>query len=122
MLASARRQLADARVKGVSAETRFASAYAAIRVVADIGLHAHGYRPLTNRPGHHQVAIQSLTNSLGIAAATVIVLDGLRKQRHLIEYMGESVPESMVDACISEAENLLARAVSWLEANRPQLL
>lgn len=90
--------------------------------MADIGLHAHGYRSLTSRPGHHQVAIQSLSKSLGIAATTVIVLDNLRKQRHLIEYVGESVPESMVDACISEAENLLTRAVSWLEANRPELL
>lgn len=50
------------------------------------------------------------------------MLDSLRKQRHLIAYMGESVPESMVDACISEAENLLTRAVSWLEASLPELL
>ncbi len=122
MRASARRQIADAKASGVSAETRFSSAYAAIRVIADIGLHAHGYRALASRPGHHQVAIQSLRKSLGVAAESVIVLDGLRKQRNLIEYMGESVPESMVEACIAEAEGLLSRAMAWLSANRPELL
>lgn len=122
LLAAARRQLADARVAEISAETRFGSAYAAIRMVADAGLNAHGFRTLTSRPGHHQTAIQSLTKTFAIPAQTVVVLDGLRKQRHLIEYTGESVPESMVAVCIAEAERLLASATDWLSANKPELL
>ena len=122
LLAAARRQLADARVAGISAETRFGSAYAAIRMVADAGLNAHGFRTLASRPGHHQTAIQSLTKTFAVPAQTVVVLDGLRKQRHLIEYTGETVPESMVVACIAEAERLLAHASEWLGANKPQLI
>jgi hypothetical protein len=37
-----------------------------IRMLADVGLHAHGYRTLTSKPGHHQTAIQSLPTILGV--------------------------------------------------------
>lgn len=122
LLASARRHLADARAAGISAETRFGAAYTAIRMVADAGLNAHGYRTLTSRPGHHQTAIQSLSKTFGVASETVIVLENLRKQRHLVEYTGDSVPESTVVECSAEAESLLEVAVVWLTVNRPDLL
>ena len=122
LLAGARRHLADARVAGISAETRFGAAYAAIRMIADAGLHAHGLRTLTSRPGHHQTAIQSLTGTFDIPTDTVIVLDELRKQRHLVEYSGDTVPESAVAECTAEAEALLALAVKWLRTNRPELI
>lgn len=53
LLNSVSRHIADAKVKGVSAETRFGSAYTAVRMLADAGLHSHGYRTLTSKPGHH---------------------------------------------------------------------
>jgi hypothetical protein len=40
-LTGAARHIADAKVKAISAETRFSSAYTAIRMLADAGLHAH---------------------------------------------------------------------------------
>lgn len=91
-------------------------------MVADAGLNAHGYRTLTSRPGHHRTAIQSLSKTFGIASETVIVLENLRKQRHLVEYTGDSVPESTVVECSAEAESLLEVAVEWLKVNRPDLL
>ena len=91
-------------------------------MVADAGLNAHGYRTLTSRPGHHQTAIQSLSKTFGVASETVIVLENLRKQRHLVEYTGDSVPESTVVECRGEAESLLEVAVEWLKVNRPDLL
>jgi len=63
-----------------------------------------------------------LTKTFGIPAGTVIVLDEIRKQRNLIEYTGDTVPESMVIDCTAEAEQLLAVAVEWLRANKPDLL
>jgi hypothetical protein len=30
---------------------------AKVHMLADVGLHAHGYRTLTSKPGHHQTAI-----------------------------------------------------------------
>jgi hypothetical protein len=64
LLDGAARHIADAKVKAISAETRFSSAYTAIRMLADVGLHAHGYRTLTSKPGHHQTAIQTLPKTL----------------------------------------------------------
>src|SRR5690242_4847369 len=81
LLAAAGRHIEDAKVSAVSAETRFASAYTAVRMLADVGLHANGYRTLTSKPGHHQTAIQTLLTTLGVDSQTLIRLDKLRKQR-----------------------------------------
>jgi hypothetical protein len=85
LLDSAARHIADAKMKTVSAETRFSSAYTAIRMLADVGLHAHGYRTLTSKPGHHQTAIQTLQLTFGLESRLIVRLDALRKQRHLTE-------------------------------------
>jgi hypothetical protein len=122
LLDGASRHIADAKVQAVSAETRFGSAYTAVRMLADVGLHAHGYRTLTSKPGHHQTAIQTLPTTFGIDAQTVVRLDKLRKQRNLTEYSGDIIPESAVSECLSQAESLYAAACDWLKVNRPGLL
>jgi hypothetical protein len=121
LLDGAARHIADAKIKAVSAETRFAAAYTAIRMLADARLHAHGYRTLTSRAGHHQTAIQTLTLTFGVSAATVARLDTLRRQRNLVEYTGDAIAESAVAECLAQAEALLDRARTWLKANRPEL-
>jgi hypothetical protein len=90
LLDAAARHIADAKVDAISAETRFTSAYTAVRMLADVGLHAHGYRTLTSKPGHHQTAIQTLPTTFGVDSQTLIRLDKLRKQRNLTEYTGDS--------------------------------
>ena len=122
LLGAATRHIADAKVKAISAETRFASAYTAIRMLADIGLHANGYRTLTSKPGHHQTAIQTLPKSLDVDSQTVIRLDKLRKQRNLTEYTGDIIPESAVSECLAQAESLHNVAIGWLKRNKPDLL
>ena len=122
LLDAAARHIADAKVAAISTDTRFASAYTAIRMLADVGLHAHGYRTLTSKPGHHQTAIQTLPTTLGIDSQTLIRLDKLRKQRNLTEYTGDLIPESALVECLSQAESLYLAARDWLKANRSQLL
>lgn len=122
LLAGAARHIADAKVKAVSAETRFSSAYTAIRMLADLGLHANGYRTLTSKPGHHQTAIQTLPKSLDVGSQVVIRLDKLRKQRNLTEYTGDIIPESAVSECLAQAELLHKVAIAWLKRNKPDLL
>ena len=119
---AAKRQIADAQVAGVSAETRFASAYTAIRMLADLALNAHGYRTLTSRPGHHQTAIQTLPLTLGLAPQTVQILDALRKQRHLTEYSGDLIPESAAAECVAQAKALQTWVAHWLKTHKPELL
>ncbi len=122
LLEGAARHIADAKVLLVSADTRFMSAYTAIRMLADAGLHAHGYRTLTSKSGHHQTAIQTLPTTLGIGGRTVVRLDGLRKQRNLTEYTGDLVPESAVTECLAQAQSLYAATVEWLNANKRELM
>lgn len=122
LLDAAARHIADAKVNAISAETRFASAYTAVRMLADVGLHAHGYRTLTSKPGHHQTAIQTLPTTLGVDSQTLIRLDKLRKQRNLTEYTGDLVPESAVAECLSQAQSLHTTTLSWLKANKADLL
>jgi hypothetical protein len=122
LLDGAARHIADAKVQAISAETRFGSAYTAIRMLADVGLHAHGYRTLTSKPGHHQTAIQTLPTTLGVDPRTVVRLDALRKQRNLTEYTGDIIPDSAVTDCLTHAQSLYALTLDWLENNKRELL
>jgi len=120
LLTSARRNLADARVNAVSPETRFDAAYKALMQAGIVALLAHGYRPDTARPGHHQTVIQSLRLTTGISASRINVLDTLRRKRNLSDYMGEDIDQSSVDVCVEQAMHLLGDVEDWLLTNRPQ--
>jgi len=122
LLAAAGRSLADARVTTISPETRFDAAYKAIMQAALAALMAHGYRPDTNRPGHHATMVQGLSLTIGLAPARVTVLDTLRRKRNLSDYTGEDLSDSSVGHCIVEAGQLLHDVTVWLDGNRPQLM
>lgn len=110
LLAAAERGIADARVHAISLETRFDAAYRSITQTGLAALMAHGFRPDTNRPGHHVTIIQALTLTLGIDARRVAVLDALRRKRNLADYTGEDIDEASVVACIEAATRLLHEA------------
>jgi len=122
LLVSAERNLADARLAGLSADNRFDAAYKTIMQCAMIGLWAKGFRTATSQPGHHQTALQTLPKTLGLAADTVIVLDALRKQRNLNDYEGDPVTDAAVAECLAQAEALIALTRQWLAGHRPDLL
>lgn len=122
LLASAKRNLADARVAQLSAETRFDVAYKCILQCAMLGLWAHGYRTSTSQPGHHQTALQALPLTMGLPNDIVIVLDALRKQRNLNDYEGDPVSDAAVRECITQAEALLAHTRQFLQRQFPVLL
>jgi hypothetical protein len=122
LLTAAQRNLADARVTDISPETRFDAAYKAAMQAALVALMAHGYRPDTNRPGHHVTVLQGLTLTIGLAPARVTVLDTLRRKRNLSDYTGDDIDDSSAENCIAEAEQLLRDIVAWLKAHRPQLV
>ena len=122
LLASAERNLTDARLVELSADNRFDAAYKAIMQCAMIGLWANGYRTATSQPGHHQTALQTLPKTMGLAQDTVIVLDALRKQRNLNDYEGDSVTDAAVRECLTQSAALLAHTRHWLSRHRPDLL
>jgi hypothetical protein len=122
LLASAERNLADARLTRLSADSRFDIAYKVIMQCAMIGLWAKGYRTSTSQPGHHQTALQMLPKTTGIAPETVLVLDALRKQRNLNDYEGEPITTAALSECQAQAQALLDHTKRWLAQNRPDLL
>lgn len=122
LLASAERNLADARLSELSNDNRFDAAYKTIMQCAMVGLWANGYRTATSQPGHHQTALQALPKTLGTAADTVIVLDALRKQRNLNDYEGDPVTDAAVRECLAQAEALLTHTRQWLQRHRADLL
>ena len=122
LLIAAKRNINDAHVNEISSENRFDAAYKAIMQLANLALQANGYRTLTSKPGHHMTMIQSLTQTAGIEKHIVIVLDALRKQRNVADYSGDIVPNSAVNECIGQAEDLLLCINDWLKNNKPELL
>lgn len=122
LLVAAERNLADARLPGLSAENRFDAAYKTLMQCAMIGLWANGYRTSTSQPGHHQTALQTLPKTMNVGQDTVIVLDALRRQRNLNDYEGDPIADAAVTECLVQADTLLAHARQWLQAHRPDLL
>jgi len=122
LLAAAKRNLADAHIKKVSAENRFDAAYKAIMQLANAALQANGYRTLTSKPGHHMTMIQTLTQTCGLDSEVVIVLDKLRKQRNVADYSGDVIPESAAKECLNLAEQLLQYVEQWLHDKKSKLL
>lgn len=122
LLDAAKRNLADTKIKQLSAENRFDAAYKAIMQLANAALQANGYRTLTSKPGHHVTMIQTLNQTCGLDKDIIIVLDKLRKQRNEADYSGNKIPETAVKECIKLAEQLFKHVNKWLGDNKPELL
>ncbi len=122
LLTAAERNLRDAHVKDISAETRFDAAYKALMQCALAALMMHGYRPDTNRPGHHMTVLQSTPHTLGIPSRRVAVLDALRRQRNIADYTGDDVDDSTAEHCINEAKQLRDDVLAWRAEHHPNLV
>ena len=107
LVAAAERTLADTRVAGLGNESKFEIAYRAITQTGIAALMLQGYRPDTNRPGHHMTIIQSLPLTLGIDRERMRVLDTFRRKRNLADYTGEEIDDASVSSCIEQAQKLL---------------
>jgi len=66
MRAVVARDLAAARIAGLSADRRFATAYNAALQAAHMAIACAGYR-VTAKAGHHKVAIDGVRLALGAA-------------------------------------------------------
>ena len=122
LLSAAQRNLRDAHVTTISAETRFDAAYKAIMQCALAALMMHGYRPDTNKPGHHMTAVQALPLTAGLEAKRVVVLDALRRQRNVADYTGDDIDGSTAEHCIAEAARLIGDVLAWRETHRAALM
>ena len=118
LLESAHRALGDASVAGLSADARLELAYRAQMQSALAAMLASGYRPATSEPGHHQVVIQALPKTIGMAPDRVQLLEAYRKARNQSDYRGLPVSDAVAGECIEDARRLLADVRAWIEARR----
>jgi hypothetical protein len=117
LLAAAERALGDASVKGLSSDSRLDLAYRAIMQAALAAMLANGYRPATSEPGHHQLLIQALPKTAGIAAERIRVLDAYRSARNLADYRGVPVSDAVAAECVADARRMLADVRAWIAAH-----
>lgn len=116
------RDLADARVSGLSADRRFATAYNAALQLATIVLHAAGYRAAG--VGHHWTTLQVLPALLGARAqARADYLDSCRSKRNAADYdQAGQVSDQEAADLLAEARALRRDVLAWLKAHHPTLL
>ena len=118
---AAKNSLKDAEIINLSNEGRFDMAYKAIMQLSNVALQANGYRTLTSKPGHHQIMIQSLPQTIELDHRVMILLDQMRKQRHVIDYSGDLVSANLANEAVRQANLLLLQIENWLRKNKPEL-
>jgi hypothetical protein len=95
-------------------ETRLEQAYHAILTCALVGLRVNGLRP-TDRPGHHIVALESLSDTLGIPDDRVDYFQTLRDLRNKDLYTGGiHVTVRQAEEAMAEAQSLRSELERWL--------
>ena len=115
LIDAARTSLQDAKLHSLSNESRFDLAYKAIMQLANAALQAKGYRVLTSKPGHHQLMLQALPQTIGLDHSSLILLDQLRKQRNAIDYSGDLVSDGLTAEVMAQAHNLFDLVVTSLD-------
>ena len=100
----------------------FDAAYKAIMQSSLAAMMANGFRPDTNRPGHHMTVLQPLPKTVGLHPERMAVLDTLRRKRNLSDYSGEDVDTVSVARCTEEAKRLFRDVADWLAKSKPDLV
>lgn len=118
LLDSADRALRDASAATLSNDSRLDLAYRALMPAALAAMMGNGYRPSTSQPGHHQLLIQALPDTIGMAPARAQVLEGYRKARNQSDYRGIPASDVVANECVQHAQRLLADVRAWFDARR----
>lgn len=121
LLAVVDRNLADAALEGLSPDGRLGIAYSATLQLATLALAAEGYRPARERA--HERAIRSLRYTLGLDAALVRTLDGVRQKRNVMTYESAGTTSTReADEVYRLATELREQVIQWLRTRHPDLL
>lgn len=108
------RDLEDAAVPRLSADWRLGITYNAALQLATLALAASGYRP--GRERAHERAILSLRETIGVSAATVDLLDAVRRKRNRGSYERAGTTSAAEAAELHRVVTELRRdVVQWLK-------
>ena len=103
------RDLADATVAGLSADRRFATAYNAALLAANMAIACAGYRVIA-KTGHRKISFDSIKLALGASADKYAdYFETCRRKRNVIDYTRSHV------ATDTEAKEILEKATEFYE-------
>jgi len=114
------RDLKDAKVKGLSSDRRFATAYNAALQVATALMHCLGYRAKSE--AHHYTTFNFLRDSLGGKYRELAdYFNACRTKRNMTDYdrAGE-VSDKEADEIVAEATKFYNKIKNWLRKEFPQ--
>ncbi len=116
------RDLADAKVQGLSADRRFATAYNAALLAATMVIACAGYR-VTAKIGHHKISFDGITLALGSAAAEYAAyFETCRRKRNVIDYTPSHVAtETEADEILTKATEFYEVVERWIDSRFPKL-
>lgn len=123
LLAVADRDIADASLRGLSADRAFSTAYSAALSLATLVLRASGYRTSSDS-GHHWLTIGVLPELMGPAQRDrATYLDTCRRSRNQADYdmvnvVSKADVVELLNDCLAFRNDVLA----WLKELHPELM
>lgn len=118
-LESIKERLQAATLEANPNRTRLEQAYYALLNCARIALRVEGYR-ITSPRRHHQVALETLIETLGVGNEDIDFFLSLSRERHNDIYDAAPVTDSDVRDAIEAATNLAQKLHAWLEVRAPE--
>jgi hypothetical protein len=122
MRALVARDLADARIAGLSADRRFATAYNAALQAAHMAIACAGYR-VTAKTGHHKITLYSANLALGPGAVKYgDYFETCRRKRNVIDYTRSHVAtETEAREIVEKATEFGEFVEAWIQSKFPNL-
>ena len=116
-------KLKDAEVAGLSADTRFVTAYGAALLLAKMSIACSGYRMDSKTPGHHKTSFEALNLSVGSNAKNLAdYFEVCRRKRNEIDYDRAFVAsDADADEIVRRTKELSTLVESWIKTNYPAL-
>lgn len=117
-----KRDLKDARIKGLSLDRRFATAYNAVLQSATIVLYCRGYKP--RGAGHHFTVFQCMKEIMGKDYYDLAdYFDACRAKRNVTDYdYAGTISRTEAQELIKEAKDFLHVVLDWLNQYYPKFV
>jgi len=117
-----KRDLKDSKVKGLSLDRKFATAYNAVLQSATILLYCSGYKP--KGTGHHFIVFQAMKEILGKTSHDLAdYFDACRSKRNTTDYdYAGTVSRKEAEELIKEAIKFVEVVSAWVKTHYPQYL
>src|SRR5438046_3613724 len=122
MRALVTRDLADAGIAGLSADRRFATAYNAALLAANMAIACAGYR-VTAKTGHHKISFESVKLALGAGADKHSdYFETCRRKRNVIDYTRSHVAtETEAEEVLEKGREFHGFVEEWIDSKLPAL-